>query len=359
MPLFNKNDYILSFLVHGVSVFVTDIHVDVYKDLGVLFLIDQGMFKQYFERAAFEAALDKGVAFYSDDHAFSQYQNSLKDHCSQFDSFYETSIKNHEVLSKDAVKTLFDFTTKLCKDYTLMNIEHTDKAFSLQENSPIIKKNLAAAAAFKDWVRSYMNVVLFEPNGYVSEAFKILGKQFGLQPYVLHDCTQQEILSLFDGKPINKEIIAKRQQAFVINHDRNHLYQGDDAQEIIDEFKEAVASVNSLSGKVASVGKAKGPVKVIAVDYSDISLLNDEIQKMNKGDILIAQTTAPELIVACKKAAAIVTDLGGMLSHAAIVSREFGIPCIVGTEYATQVFKDGDLVEVDAERGIVRKADSL
>ena len=107
------------------------------------------------------------------------------------------------------------------------------------------------------------------------------------------------------------------------------------------------------------MGKVKGPVKVITVDYSDISLLNAEIQKMSKGDILVAQTTAPELIVACKKAAAIVTDLGGMLSHAAIVSREFGIPCIVGTEYATQVFKDGDMVEVDAERGIVRKVDSL
>ncbi len=353
----HKNDYVLSFLVHGVSVFVTDIHVDVYKELGVLFLIDQGMFKQYFERAAYEAALNKGVAFYSDEHSFSDYENKLKDHCKQFDAFYEAKIKDQNVLSKVTVQSLFDYTTKLCKDYSLMNIEHTDKAFSMQETFPTIKKNLAAAASFKDWVRSYMNVVLFEPDGYVSEAFKILGKQFNLQPYILHDCTQREILSLFEGKFPNKEEIAKRQHAFVINHDRNHLYQGDDAQEILNEFREAAGSTNSLSGKIASVGKAKGPVKVIAVDYSDIAALHAEIQKMNKGDILVAQTTAPELIVACKKAAAIVTDLGGMLSHAAIVSREFGIPCIVGTEYATQVFKDGDMVEVDAEKGVVKKID--
>lgn len=355
MKKLHKSDYILSFLVQGVSVFVTDIHVDVYKELGVLFLIDQGKFKQYFERAAYEAALDKGVTFYSDEDEFSEYQNSLKEHCGKFDAFYETQIKDRDTLSKDVVQKLFDFTTKLCKDYTLMNIEHTDKAFSLQEDSPVIKKNLKAAALFKDWVRSYMNIVLFESDGYISEAFKILGKQFGLQPYILHDCTQQEILSLFDKKIPNKEEILKRQQSFVINYDRNHLFQGDDALEIINEFKETANATNSLFGKVASVGKAKGPVKVITVDYSDISLLNAEIQKMNKGDILVAQTTAPELIVACKKAAAIVTDLGGMLSHAAIVSREFGIPCIVGTEYATQVFKDGDMVEVDAERGILRK----
>lgn len=76
---------------------------------------------------------------------------------------------------------------------------------------------------------------------------------------------------------------------------------------------------------------------------------------MQQGDVLVAQTTAPELILACRKAGAIVTDIGGMMSHAAIISREFGIPCIVGTKNATKVFKDGDLLEVNAEVGIARK----
>ena len=55
-----------------------------------------------------------------------------------------------------------------------------------------------------------------------------------------------------------------------------------------------------------------------------------------------------------KKSSVIITDAGGLTSHAAIVSRELGIPCIVGTKIATQVLKDGDLVEVDAEKGIVK-----
>ena len=54
------------------------------------------------------------------------------------------------------------------------------------------------------------------------------------------------------------------------------------------------------------------------------------------------------------KATAVITDIGGLLSHASISARELGIPCIVGTKVATRVFKDGDLVEVDAERGIVK-----
>ena len=80
----------------------------------------------------------------------------------------------------------------------------------------------------------------------------------------------------------------------------------------------------------------------------------EEIKKVHKGDILVANTTGPEIMIACTKAAAIVTDEGGMTSHAAIVSRELKIPCIVGTKIATKVFKDGDLVEVDATKGIVK-----
>ena len=76
---------------------------------------------------------------------------------------------------------------------------------------------------------------------------------------------------------------------------------------------------------------------------------------MNPGDILVAQSTTPDIITLCNKAAAIVTDQGGMLSHAAIVSREMNIPCIIGTNIGTRILNDGDEVEVDAEKGIVKK----
>ena len=75
---------------------------------------------------------------------------------------------------------------------------------------------------------------------------------------------------------------------------------------------------------------------------------------MKQGDVLVADTTAPEIMMACKKASAIITNQGGLMSHAAIISRELGIPCIVGTGNATEVLHDGDLVEVDADNGVVR-----
>ncbi len=178
MKQLNKNNYLLSFWVQGVSVFVTDIHVDVYKDLEVLFLIDNGMFKQYFTNVTYNKALDKGLTFYSDKNAFTKYKKDLINYLKAFEDLYFKKIHGKKKLSQDIVKTFFEYTIKLCKDYTKMNFEFTDKAFSEQENNPVIKKNLGLMSQFKDKVRSFMNTVLFEPDGYSSEFFTILGKQF-------------------------------------------------------------------------------------------------------------------------------------------------------------------------------------
>jgi pyruvate,water dikinase len=133
------------------------------------------------------------------------------------------------------------------------------------------------------------------------------------------------------------------------------FYEGKEAEGILREFAEGAEYSDVIQGQVASGGKMTGSVKIIPVDYSDLNRVNTEMEKMKHGDILVAETTAPELMVACKKAGAIVTDMGGLMSHAAIVSREFGIPCVVGTKNASKILKDGDKVEVDADSGVIRK----
>jgi pyruvate,water dikinase len=65
--------------------------------------------------------------------------------------------------------------------------------------------------------------------------------------------------------------------------------------------------------------------------------------------------TSPDYVPLMRKAAAVVTDVGGLMSHAAVISREIGIPCITGTKSATKTLKNGDRVEVDVARGTVRK----
>ena len=74
---------------------------------------------------------------------------------------------------------------------------------------------------------------------------------------------------------------------------------------------------------------------------------------MNKGDILVSFATTPDLVSAIKKAAAIITDAGGITCHAAIISRELGVPCIVGTKIATKILHDHDIIDVNATHGKV------
>jgi pyruvate,water dikinase len=102
-----------------------------------------------------------------------------------------------------------------------------------------------------------------------------------------------------------------------------------------------------LTGDSASPGLASGPVKVIQSAK--------EIGKVNPGDILVAPQTNPDYVPAMKKAKAIVTDAGGRTSHAAIVSRELGIPAVVGTKNATTKLKTGEIVSVSGTKGLVYK----
>ena len=106
------------------------------------------------------------------------------------------------------------------------------------------------------------------------------------------------------------------------------------------------ANITEFRGQVGYPGYGKGKVKII--------IRAEDMKKMEKGDVLVSIATDPDVVPAMKKACAIVTDQGGVTSHAAIVSREFGIPCVIGTKIATRVLKDGDLVEVDANMGIIK-----
>jgi pyruvate,water dikinase len=100
-----------------------------------------------------------------------------------------------------------------------------------------------------------------------------------------------------------------------------------------------------IKGLGASPGIAVGTVRIIAGPK--------ELGKVQKGDILVTSMTSPDYVPAMKRAAAVVTDLGGATCHAAIVSRELGIPAVIGTKTATKDLKEGDVITVDARHGIV------
>lgn len=118
------------------------------------------------------------------------------------------------------------------------------------------------------------------------------------------------------------------------------------AKEMIEKIDSSHYGKNKLlQGTGASPGIVTGKVKLI--------LRKDDITKIENGDIIVTTMTSPDLVPAMSKSAAIITDLGGRTCHAAIVSREMGIPAIVGTQKATRILRDTQEVTVDAYNGIV------
>lgn len=107
-----------------------------------------------------------------------------------------------------------------------------------------------------------------------------------------------------------------------------------------------VKKSNLIKGEMAYAGKVRGKIKVI--------LEQKDFRKFKRNEILVTRITDPSYVPIMKMAQAIITDIGGITCHAAIVSRELKKPCVIGTKIATKVLKDGDLVEVDAEKGVVK-----
>ncbi len=113
--------------------------------------------------------------------------------------------------------------------------------------------------------------------------------------------------------------------------------------ETVDEPSEPGTEL--VSGYGSSPGVATGPVRII----EDI----DEADRIDEGDVIVTEMTAPDMVPAMKRSAGIITDEGGMTSHAAIVSRELGVPAIVGCGDATSVLSDGQRVTLDGQKGTV------
>lgn len=150
---------------------------------------------------------------------------------------------------------------------------------------------------------------------------------------------------------IDENVLNQRLYTIQYSTDKGRkIYFGKEARlffQTIAFVEQKIEKPSTVVGDCACVGKVRGKVKII----NSI----DDMKKMKEGDILVSYATSPDIMTAIKKSSAIVTDLGGIICHAAIVSRELHIPCVVGTKIATQVFKDDDIIEVDATHGIVRK----
>lgn len=183
---------------------------------------------------------------------------------------------------------------------------------------------------------------------------KELAKRLNVPADFLDHMSHTEVKYCLAQDKISAELLNHIEQRLkrcvVIMKELNYEWLiGDEAKEFFELHgfaDDLTDDIKELKGATASKGFARGIVKVCK--------LSTEISKITEGDILVTAMTTPDFVPAMKKTAGIITDEGGITCHAAIISRELGKPCIIGTKVATKTLRDGDLVEVDADNGVVR-----
>ncbi len=214
--------------------------------------------------------------------------------------------------------------------------------------------NRINAVRFSLWVSmvcdEFFTIVSFNVRQFLIE----IAKRFSLSYNQLIEMQNHEILELFE-KPLSKEKLNEinermHDHVLILKNGKVRVLVGKELEEYSTPYLKELKKIEELieiQGDTAFPGLVKGRVKLI----KGVKDLPD----FKKGDILVTGTTMPQYVPAMKKASAIVTDEGGMLSHAAIMSREFKTPCIIGTKVATRALKDGELIEVNATKGIIKR----
>jgi len=196
---------------------------------------------------------------------------------------------------------------------------------------------------------------MLQCNYFIDMYCEEIANRFDLKKKEVHEFTVEEIeeLLLKNKKP-SKTTVKKRYEisAYVMKRKGNtddvetKWFYGKKAEKLIELTGPDLTG--EIKGQVASapVDKIRGTAQII---------MNTHKQKFKKGNILVTTMTRPDFVPLMRKAKAIITDEGGVTCHAAIISRELNIPCVIGTKIASKVLKDGDKVEIDANKGVVRK----
>lgn len=265
------------------------------------------------------------------------------------EEFYQKQIQ-------DIIKDKVDIE-KMIKNAKIEQKQH-EKKFKNEiekiKDNPLLLKYVGLIQEYSN-LRIYRKDVYSKTHYYLIPLLKEIAKRSNLMDAIFY-MSFNEIIDLLRNKNANPKKYFDRIKGYAVymHNGKTEIITGkirilNQLYKLVPDLKDEVklSLLSSVKGIVASKGKATGRVVVV----NSIS----EINKVRKGDILVTPMTTPDYTAVMNKVAAIVTNEGGVTCHAAIIAREFNLPCIVSSKIATKVFKDGEKVEVDAENGICKK----
>ncbi len=279
-------------------------------------------------------------------------KSAVKKHIKKFNWFPCIDIYQQPWTAKDFIRR----QKELIKSKETIDLKERKRLLmiygKLIKNLPPQKLKIAEILHKLIYYRDQRNDVRFYAHYFINQLYQEAAKRLKLTIKDFSFLTVQEVIKILKNELILNDYqkeIKQRKQGYLIHkdNDRVKIITGSAAKEIRNKyFLKPEENLKSFKGLSASSGKVKGKVLIIRKDQ--------DLKRMKKGLILVAIFTRPHYLIAMRQAKAVITEEGGLTSHAAIIAREFKIPTVVGTKIASKVLKDGDLVEVDAEKGIVK-----
>jgi len=328
IDLLTPKNYIRAFSFKNLGYIFSDITLSWYKRRDFLIIYQDGVFCSYIGSKAYEKALEEGKEIFSKDTYFKTFEDGFRKVIEEMTEYLSKSTEIKSVTISDFID-LRNLTNKAFYYFEKTEFFFTDLCYNGEMDAEL-KRNLFILG-----------------DDLKVKARPLLVQLITTIPYRFIDLVSKE-----------KDINSGDLRAYSFDEIISFLEKGDKIKED-KKFKKDIDYLNTteFKGTTASRGRILSRAHVIIPELDqDYNLFVEKLNsiRFNEKDILVTETTSPDFFLLMQKAGGVIANQGGMNSHAAIVCRELGIPCLVGAEIATELLKTGDLIELDADNGIVR-----
>ncbi len=262
--------------------------------------------------------------------------------------YYEKKIKDN--LDKMDIKKIKDTIKEELKRHG--KIKKQQEQLIKEINIPKNLEHSFAIARDIIWLKDYRKYCFWHGHYILDFINSEIARRLNLSLVQVNYLTFTEMEQAFAEGKFDENILNARLKRSVIvaKKDNCQYFFDDEARKILDKMEieeQIIDTTDGFKGTCACPGKVNGKVKIV------IGI--DDLDKVKESDIMVSLTTYPSFLPAMKRAGAIITEDGGITCHAAIVAREFRIPCVVGVKKVTELLKDGDVVSVDAVSGLIKR----
>jgi len=318
-----------------------------YKKADSLYIYHQGKLSAFYSKKDTEEEARLGYEFYSDEKNVAEVIEIKKESKRKMDAFLLSGkdLRPADISTPALVERMLqtlDYQTEALRAHFLDQPQFFER-FESEGDVGHVERFEALGKARYEYSRQAWSLGL----GFNHRLFEEYGRRSGLCQAEAESMTREELASgIFD-----RGLLKERSDKYVI-HSAFHehtIISGSAVDEYIQTY-ERHEDTGQVTGLIGNKGIVRARAFVLKNEHLDLRKLP---AGMEKGMVLIVQNAWPELAAYYPLASAIVANEGGITSHGVVVAREFGIPCIVATRIGTKVFNTGDMVEVDAERGVV------